>query len=91
MADDQPPRQQLIDQILYGSAGLKATEEAIQAALQTVVQATAQEVAALVKNNAPHPELQQDLLKLEQSVVKMTMDAVKAIQEQIPKSPPSSS
>jgi hypothetical protein len=91
MAEGGPTREELISRILYGSPGVQAAEAAIQAALKTFVDTAATEIAALVKHNAPCPELQEEMCKLQKSVIDMTMEAIKAVQGRVPEPPNSNS
>jgi hypothetical protein len=87
MANDTPSRQELIDRILYGSEGVKAAEAAIQSALKTFIDATAQEVTVLVESNTTYPEMREGMLKLQQRVMEMTLEAIDAIQSRVPEPP----
>ncbi len=87
MADGKPTQEELVNRILYGSPGVKAAEEAVQAALKSFTDATANEIAVLVKNNILYPEMREGMLNLEKRVVEMTMEAINAVQARIPEPP----
>ena len=79
MAADKPGQDDLVNRILYGSAGVKTAEEAVQSALKTFIDGTALEVAALVKSNTLFPEMREEMLKMEKSVAEMTIEAINSI------------
>jgi len=84
MPNETPSQQELIDRIMYGSTGVKATEAAIQAALKTFTDATATQLSVLVQNNTLYPEMREEMLKLEKRVMEMTLEAIDSIQGSIP-------
>lgn len=87
MATETPSQQQLIDQILYGSSGVKATEAAIQSALKTFTEAATNQVSILVQNNTLYPEMREEMLNLEKRVMEMTLEAIDSIQSRVPQPP----
>lgn len=87
MPSETPSQQELLDRILYGSAGVKATEAAIQSALKTFTDATATQVSILVQNNTLYPEMREEMLNLEKRVMEMTLEAIDSIQSSVPQPP----
>lgn len=87
MGSETPEKPELVDQILSGSAGIKAAEKAIQSALEAFMDAATNEVSSLVKNNTLYPEIREDMLKLEKRVMEMTLEAIGSIQARVPEQP----
>ncbi|MCK9397222.1 MAG: hypothetical protein M0Q44_16755 [Methylobacter sp.] len=91
MPSETPSQQELLDRIMYGSSGVKATEAAIQSALKTFTDATANQVSVLIQNNMLYPEMREEMLQLEKRVMEMTLEAIDSIQSRVPEPPKSGS
>lgn len=87
MGTQTPSQQELLERIANSSAGIKAAETAIQSALQTFMDATSSQVTNLVNNNTLYPEMREEMLKLEQRVMEMTLLAIDSIQARVPEAP----
>ena len=69
----------LVNAIVNSIEATGATEQAIHQQTQTVLGATTQAIETLVKNNSYSPDLAQENLKLQKTMIERTIAAINAL------------
>jgi len=72
-----PSSGELFDLMVNGSAAQQAVEQAIQKGLQSFVETADKEINKLVQANTAGPDVAAEMLKLNKSVIDMTISMIK--------------
>ena len=77
MADTPPSGADLFNLLASGNEAREAVEQAIQKGLESFVEAAETEIQKLVKANTAGPDVAADMLKLQKTVIDMTISTIK--------------
>lgn len=72
-----PSSGELFNLIVNGNEAQKAVEQAIQKSLQSFVETADKEIKKLVQANTVGPDVAEDMLKLQKSVIDLTISFIK--------------